>query len=281
LTWQNIDLAKALQNGEIAAFTDALRSPLLYCNAGNTVSGDSNLGPVTLNGVQGQSISDTTDCPGVVGLRDLTAQKAAIQPGGTSTLTYQATTCDTGWQRLAYAFIDYNGDGKYDTPSELLGTMQVDNRLEPFPVTFQIHAPCEGAGSKVGETRLRVFVVESGVVANPCLTFAYGGVKEFTISIISQPGALCGGSDLTDGGGGGTIFLVTLFVVLFLYFAFAAVWVFKLHPEHADKPWFAPLKLQFYKDFFGLVKDGCIFSKNKTMALVDRARGKRAGFESI
>jgi len=255
--------------------------PAFYCNAGNTVTGDSNLGAVTLNGVQGKSIADTTNCPGTVGLRDLTALTAAIQPGGSSTLTFMATTCDTGWQRLAYAFIDYNGNGNYETPGELLGTLQVDNRLEPFAVNFAIHAPCVGSGSVVGNTRMRVFVVESGVVANPCLTFAYGGVKEFTIEIISQAGALCGGSDLTDGGGGGTIFLVTLLVVVVLYFAFAAVWVFKLHPEHADKIWFAPLKLQFYKDGFGLVKDGCIFTKNKTMALVDRARGRKAGFESI
>jgi len=252
-----------------------------YCSAGNTVAGDSNLGGVTMAGVQGMSIADTTNCPGQIGMRDLTAQKAGVQPGGTNTLSFQATTCDTGWQRLAYAYIDFNNNGVYD-PTELLGQQQVDNRLDPFNVEFPVHAPCVGEGSAVGTTRMRVFVVESGFTPNPCLTFAYGGVKEFSIQIVAEPGALCGGSDLsTGGGGGGTIFLIVLFVALFVYFTFSAVWVFKLHPEHADKPWFAPLKKEFWVNAVGLVKDGCIYTKTKCLALVGRARGRGKGYDTV
>jgi len=248
-----------------------------YCNAGNTVSGDSNLGPVTLNGVQGMSIADTTNCPGPIGMRDLTTLKAGIQPGGTSTLSFMATTCDTGWQRLAYAYIDFNGNDAYDN-NELLGQVQIDNRLEPFQVQFTIQAPCVGAGSVVGVTRMRVFVVESGFLPNPCLTFSYGGVKEFSIQIVAEPGALCGGSDLsTDGGiSGGSIFLILFFVFAFVYFVGSAVYVLKIRPEHRDKIWFAPLTPDFWKSGFSLVKDGCVYSKIKVMALVDRARGRTA-----
>jgi len=253
-----------------------------YCSAGNTVTGDSNLGEVHLAGVGGMSINDLTNCPGIIGLRDLTNLKAGIQPGGTSVLNFKATTCDTGWQRLAYAYIDFNGDEIYGD-DELIGSQSVDNRMDPFDISFTFSPPCAGAGSTVGTTRMRVFVVESGFTPNPCLTFSYGGVKEFSIQIVAEPGAKCGGKDLsTDGGiSGGSIFLILLFVLTFVYFAGSAVWVFRLHPEDREKIWFAPLTPDFWKKGFHLVKDGCQYSKVKTQALIDRARGKQTGYDSI
>jgi len=248
-----------------------------YCQAGKTVNGDSNLGLVHLPGVQGMSISDDTNCPGEVGMIDLTAQKAALQPGGTYTLNFQATTCGSGWARLAYAFIDFNGDGVYGTNEEFLGQTNVDNRLAPMDVPYTFSPPCVGEGSVVGTTRMRVFVVESGFNANPCLTFSYGGVKEFSIQIIDSPGAKCGGSDMSTGGGmsGGSKFLIAFFVILFVYFTGSAIYVLKVRPDHRDKIWFAPLTKEFWVKFLGYVKAGCSLSKNKSMQLIDRARGKK------
>jgi len=248
-----------------------------YCNAGNTVDGDSNLGSVHIQGVQGTAINDNTNCPGSIGIIDLTAQKVVLQPGGTYSLTFQATTCDSGWARLGYAFIDYNKNEVFDA-NELVGQQAVDNRAAPVDITFPVVPPCVGDGSVVGTTRMRVFIVESGFNANPCLTFSYGGVKEFSVEIIDSPGAQCGGSDMSTGGGlsGGSKFLISIFVIIFIYFAFSAVWVLKIKPEHRDKIWFAPLTKDFWVNFVGYVKEGCLLSKNKTQQLIDRARGKQA-----
>jgi len=90
-----------------------------YCKAGNTVAADSNLGPVSLIGVQGTSISDTSNCPSTIGIRNLTAQSAQLQPGGTYALNLKATTCGVGWARIAYAYIDFNGNSIFE-PSEFL-----------------------------------------------------------------------------------------------------------------------------------------------------------------
>jgi len=247
-----------------------------YCNAGNTVAGDSNLGMVRLTGVQGTSIVEDTNCPGGVGVIDLTSKKASLQPGGAYTLNFQATTCEAGWARLAYAFIDYNNNDKYD-PEEVLGQQTVDNRVAPFDVSFSFTPPCEGEGTVVGTTRLRVFVVESGFSPNPCAVFSYGGVKEFSIEMIAAPGAECGGSNLSTGGGlsGGSKFLITIFVLLFVYFAGSAVWVLKVRPEHRDKIWFAPLTKNFWLTFLEYVKIGCQITKCKTQDLIARARGKK------
>jgi len=248
-----------------------------YCNAGNTVVGDSNLGLVHMTGVQGTSITDDTNCPGGTGVNDLTTKKASIQPGGTYILNFQATTCDAGWARLAYAFIDFNGNDLYDA-GEIIGQQNVDNRVAPMDLAFTFTPPCEGDGTVVGTTRMRVFVVESGFNANPCLTFSYGGVKEFSIDIIAAPGAACGGSDMSTGGGmsGGSKFLLSIFIILFVYFVGSAIWVLKVRPEHRDKIWFAPLTKAFWLAFFGYVKVGCEISKNKTQQLIARAQGKKA-----
>jgi len=255
-----------------------------YCDGGNTVEGDSNLGNVNMQGVQGTSISDTSNCPGGVGVIDMLNKKVSLQPGGTYSLTFQATTCGSGWARLAYAFIDYNQNGKYDV-DELLGQQTIDNRLTPVDVNFQVIPPCEGAALKTGTTRMRVLVVESGATPNPCLVFSYGGVKEFTVDMIASPGAQCGGADMSLGGGlsGGSQFLITIFVLLVVYFIGSAVWVLKVRPEHRDKVFFAPLTKAFWVKFMGYVKDGCLLSKNFSMQLIDRARGKKvhSGYDAI
>jgi len=158
-----------------------------YCDAGNTISEDANLGQVNLVG-EGLSIHDPTNCPGGIGLRDLTSQWATLAIEKTYTLQFDVTTCQVGWQRLAYAYIDFNNNGTYDS-NELLGQVSVDNRAAPFPVSFTFTVSSQL--SVPGLTRMRVFVVESGFTANPCLTFSYGQVKEFSINITRGPGKSC------------------------------------------------------------------------------------------
>jgi len=155
-----------------------------YCNSGNTVTGDSNLGKVNLEGDL-LTIDDPTNCPGQVGLVDKTNLVADVTTGRNYVLKFQATTCDTGWARLAYAFIDFNNNGVYD-PEELLGQRDLDNRVAPFDIEFGFEVPCVGSGSVLGRTRMRVFVVEGGFAPSPCIIFAYGQVKEFSIDLIGQ-----------------------------------------------------------------------------------------------
>jgi len=182
-----------------------LNLPLVasYCNAGNLVPGDSNLGEVVLAGVEGKSIDDETNCPGGIGLTDRTYLTATLYPGGNFTLQFQVTTCDAGWARFAYAFIDFDQNDVYDT-YELLGEAQVDNRLSPETISFPFTVPCIGSGSVAGLTRMRVFVVESGFYANPCQSFSYGGVKEFSIEILNgdckAPSKYCTAGNTVAGG---------------------------------------------------------------------------------
>jgi len=64
---------------------------------------------------------------------------------------------------------------------------------------------------------------------------------------------------------GGSKFLLSIFIILLIYFVGSAVWVLKVRPDHRDKIWFAPLTKSFWVNFMGLVKAGCFFTKGKIM----------------
>jgi len=162
-----------------------------YCPAGPTVADGSNLGAVTLVGEQRPSIMDSTDCPGVVGLRNLTNQYTIVMPGGSYQVELDVTTCNgKGYPRYAYAFIDYNGNTQYES-TELLGQASVGSGVSPITLRFPFQVPCRNKGSVPGMTRMRVFVVEGGRSPDPCLVFAYGGAKEFSISILPEEDESC------------------------------------------------------------------------------------------
>jgi len=100
------------------------------------------------------------------------------------------TTCGLGWARLAYAYIDFNGNSIFE-PNELLGKFNADNRVTPVEVSLTFDVPCVGSGALVGVTRMRVFVVEGGISADACAIFNYGSAKEFSFQILDRPTTFC------------------------------------------------------------------------------------------
>lgn len=243
-----------------------------YCPAGNVYTADSNLGPVTLMGI-GNSITDTLNCPKTTtGVIDLTAQKASLQRGAPFSLSLTATTCGGGWARYVYAYIDYNKNEVFDA-DELVGQTSVGSGLDPIVVSFPINPPC---GAVAGTTRMRTFVVESAFQAEPCLEYQYGGTKDFSIEILDQPGALCGGSDIGIGGGlsGGSIFLILFFTLIPLYFIVGFVYILKFNPSAATMKVFQPLSPDFWRQGLGYVKDGCALSLQTIQSTIAKLRGQ-------
>jgi len=143
-----------------------------YCNSGPTTTVDSNLGAVALNG-DGSSIADETNCPGTIGPKDLTAQKADLGLGKAYKLIYVVTTCGNSFPTLSGAWIDYNGNQLFDE-DEKLGAFSSAKNVETDFVVPEV--------AKSGATRLRVQVQETqATTINPCATFPYGATKDFTV----------------------------------------------------------------------------------------------------
>lgn len=221
-----------------------------YCTdgVGPRVLTDSSLGKVTLANLK----HTPNDCNGP-GAQDFTAESASLEPGEPYVLQADVTTCGTQvYTRQIGAYIDFSGDGKWDD-SELLGVVDCDGAAT-IPVDIPFTVPNDAKNGN--GNRMRVIVMETQFGApdmDPCVTYDYGGMKDFTINI---PGGLSGGS----------IFLIILFVGLILYCLFGCVLNVKKNGKAVGLDavpqrefWFVALPL--------LVKEGCIFTKGKCMGL--------------
>jgi len=146
-----------------------------YCTSGPTLTADTNLGATNLTG-DNKSITDTTDCTGDVGPRDLTTLSADVSTK-TYTLSTTVTSCGGLYSSLVGAWIDWNQNSIFED-NEIVGAFSTLRN-----VTWNFSVP---SAALIGTTRLRVQVQETlSSTLNPCQLFAYGGTKDFTIQVKS------------------------------------------------------------------------------------------------
>jgi hypothetical protein len=236
-----------------------------YCDAGNQQAEDSNLGPVQLQG-EGDKIDDTHNCPGGTGVQYEADKKATLAPGGTYELKFDVTTCDNGYARKNAAWIDFNGNEKFDE-WEKIGEQDVGDADKDHPqhLTFKFNVPSKTVPKPSNEegvvlkssgstptSRLRVMVVENGFdPMDPCLVFPYGGVKDFPI--------LIGSASEVDTGG---LLLIIVVSVAFVGFFVAMGLCFKLK-QVTPKEFVTEKVLPPVTYFCTLVKAGCLFTAYK------------------
>lgn len=236
--------------------------PKSYCDGGNQVLGDANLGAVTLDGIQ-----ETDNCPGNLGVVKLD-QTTALAPGSEYTLTMQVSSCKgsseapTAYARVAKVWCDYNGNGVYDEPEEIVGKESLGDTPVTSDVEIKFKVP---ADAKLGLTGLRVAVRE-GADVEPCQIFTYGGVKEFQVTI----------------GGGlslGSIICIIILVGIILYLAVG----FGLYKKAGGTGISASIipNLDFWKALPGLVKDGVEFTVMKIKGLMGGRTGGGSSYENI
>jgi hypothetical protein len=119
-----------------------------------------------------------TGCPGVIGLQDLTALGTTLNAGSNYTVNVQFGTCGGNYNGAGTVWIDFDQSGYFDA-SEVIGTW---SGIPPTPLsTFNFTVP---AGAQNGVTRMRVTQQEAGSLPlNPCATFSWGSVMDFSITI--------------------------------------------------------------------------------------------------
>jgi hypothetical protein len=164
-----------------------------YCiNVGPSSTIDSNVESVVLAGASG-SISHN-GCPGVVGLQDMTALSVTLNAGGNYTAIIDFGTCGGNFAGAGQVWIDFDQSGTFD-PMESLGTWT--GTPPALPQNFNFNVP---VGSQNGATRMRVMQQEAATLPlNPCATFTWGSVMDFTINIAN--GVDCSGypgDDIND-----------------------------------------------------------------------------------
>ena len=150
-----------------------------YCTSGGpTSTADSNVQLVRIVGV-GDSIH-FIGCPGVLGVQNLTSLSTTLNATNSYSLSVQYGTCNGNYQGAGEVWIDYDQSGTFDT-WESIGTW---TGIPPVPVTvYNFTVP---AAAQNGATRMRVMQHEGGNIVpplDPCASFQWGSVMDFTINI--------------------------------------------------------------------------------------------------
>lgn len=161
-----------------------------YCTSGGPTSTiDSNVESVVLNGASGSI--NYTGCPGVIGVEEVLTQSTTLTASNAYTATIQFGTCGNNFSGVGEAWIDYNLNNVFEA-SESIGTWQ---GTPPSAISvFNFTVPL---GASNGTTRMRVMHYEGGSLPlDPCASFTWGSVTDFTIVIQGGTG--------TGGGGGQT-----------------------------------------------------------------------------
>lgn len=164
-----------------------------YCtNVGPNSTIDSNVESVVLNGVIGSI--NYTGCPGVLGLQDLTSLGTTLNAGSSYTAQIKFGTCGGNYPGVGQAWIDFDQNGIFDL-AESIGTWQGTPPVATSNFNFTVPP-----GAQNGTTRMRITHYEGGTLPiNPCATFTWGSVMDFSITIgngIDCSGFI--GDDTTD-----------------------------------------------------------------------------------
>jgi subtilisin-like proprotein convertase family protein len=152
------------------------------CPAGPTSTADSNVQLVSINGFAGSGFTHN-GCPGVLGAQNLSSLSVDVPAGFTYPLTVQFGTCGGAFGWAGQVWIDWNGNLTFE-PGESIGTATGNGTAAP--VSFNVSPPF---GTSVGAKFMRVMQWEGGALPlNPCGSFLWGSVMDFTVNVIADPG---------------------------------------------------------------------------------------------
>jgi subtilisin-like proprotein convertase family protein len=148
---------------------------------------DTNVGVVTMDGLGGTGFSFDHCAPpggpdqGYLGVLNQTALVAAVAEGLPQNLTVQWAACDNStFGASGSVWIDWNNNLLFE-PSEVIATTSVN----PSTSNVAVEPP---PGTSLGPKTMRVMMQEGGVLPlNPCGSFTWGSVTDFTVEVVSPP----------------------------------------------------------------------------------------------
>ncbi len=164
--------------------TNYINVTLVYCTAGATSTADTDIGQFTFDAFSNGSATPVTNNPNATetysdftNLGPIQANINGIYPVSVSHITSGSTF----YNAYIKVFIDYNQNGIFEVPSEVV--LEGPTTSSAPTLTGNVTIP---PTALLGLTRLRVVQREGGNTTNtePCGTFTYGEVEDYTIEIL-------------------------------------------------------------------------------------------------
>ncbi|TYB78511.1 GEVED domain-containing protein [Bizionia myxarmorum] len=149
---------------DVATFTVAIS----YCEAAGGSTTFENIANVTYAG-----INNTTTAH--AGYNNFTAQIGSVMQGSPNQISVTITADSDDF---VYAFIDWNQNGTLDDAGEVYTIAPGTSSVGPH--TMDITVPTDAV---LGNTRMRVKVGWNESTPNPCGTFSYGEIEDYTVLV--------------------------------------------------------------------------------------------------
>lgn len=166
----------------VATFTtEAAPEVVEYCDANGTSNNE------WIQAISIGSISNTSNANG--GYADFTNLSTSLEAGSSATLSitpgfpYSWLFGYTTQPEFYSVWLDINQDGDFtDAGEQLYVSPTSTSAFQAFNVTLNIPA-----NATLGETRMRIAMKRSSA-ANPCGSYSFGEVEDYTVNIISSLG---------------------------------------------------------------------------------------------
>ncbi|CAN5817456.1 hypothetical protein BH24BAC1_BH24BAC1_08990 [soil metagenome] len=149
-----------------------------YCPSAPQSTADSKITQFSFGAPTASPITYTAPA-GCAGYTNLTPLSAGVQLGQAVPLSLTAGTCGANQNKIAKVYIDWNGNGIFTDPGELVATSGVLSGTGTFTTT--VNVPLTVTIGNI--TRMRVVLVETTDPAQvlPCGSYGKGETQDYTI----------------------------------------------------------------------------------------------------
>jgi hypothetical protein len=177
-----------------------------YCTSGPTSSADSRINNVTLSNI------NNTPPAGCTTYSDYTNLTDSLVAGKTYPLSLTLGTCGNNFNKVAKVYIDWNGDGNFNGPGELVATTNVINGTGSYNTNITI--PITVIPGNYSLMRIVLSETSDTSVVQACGSYAKGETQDYRVEFIkstTDAGAVAIASpDTTGNCSGPTPITVTL-----------------------------------------------------------------------
>jgi hypothetical protein len=147
-----------------------------YCTSGPLSSADSRINNVTLANI------NNTPPDGCTTYSDYTGLTAQLEVGKTYPLSLTLGTCGNNFNKVAKVYIDWNGDGSFDGPGELVATTPVINNTAVYNTNITI----PGTVTTGNYSLMRIVLEETSDTAavKPCGAYGKGETQDYRVQFL-------------------------------------------------------------------------------------------------
>jgi hypothetical protein len=178
-------LSGDITNINDTAYKTIINNPLVYCTSSATSTYDCDISNVTFSNINNGialPVLNNTSCVNMY--TDFTALSPALLTAG---MTYpisvsQSNDGSTFWGALVNVYLDYNRNGVWDLPQELVFSSPTSSTIPTVSGTFTV--PTTGIVTGI-PLRMRV-VLDENDVAPACGTYSWGETEDYNVVISPQ-----------------------------------------------------------------------------------------------